>query len=767
MENKQLAQGIASLGRYGDTTLMHMRPEEVNQLTAISRANGGDITINPDTGMPEAFLGNFINALLPTAAGLAAGAAFGPSAPFLAPALAGGATAYLQGKRDPLSIGMGALSGYGGAQLGSTLSGFGATKAATPELASTAGMAGGTGGTPVADAALTGQTIGATGGTTAGANAFGQEQFISPFTQQGVAPFTQQGAANTFGNVQNVTSSLQPTLPATTGATYAGPTGMAQTLPTPPTPAYRGPVSSAPRPNFGAAPSSPKDQLSAMADYTGDTSMMQSKRLGSFEQGIDLGRGLAETGKGFEAAMQDPMGYLKFAGKGDALMGGVKTALPFAGAGLEAYQKGIYEDLPTYEASTAGRYDPTRTLNLGMDTGLRLLAKGGEVKRYQAGGNIMGNPVTTPSPYLQQIGMFPASAVGGPPPEYGIVDVGGNFVKTSDKPGQGLMSKTSYYETYKFKEPGYTAEANKEQGDGGDFDSKAGIQPQGGAGVDPALALQAAQGYAESQQSNLDEQGLGTLKTGGSVRRFQMGGTTAEKNMYGQQDSNQPAGLGSLTTAEQNLPGRMGMAGRTDLQNATTAEQNIAREPMQEAGTVVTQQMGNDLASRAGETFSRLPVIPGDANNNMAKILGVAMQSNPQGFTVVPNETIPPTGAPTTALNLNTGKQEPMAMGGRVRYAEGGISALTPDDGKMLNGNGDGVSDDIPAMIEGEQEAALSDGEFIVPARIVSELGNGSSDAGAKKLYAMIDRIQAARQKTMGDNKQYAKDTNAERFLPV
>jgi hypothetical protein len=386
MENKQLAQGIASLGRYGDTTLMHMRPEEVNQLTAISRANGGDITINPDTGMPEAFLGNFINALLPTAAGLAAGAAFGPSAPFLAPALAGGATAYLQGKRDPLSIGMGALSGYGGAQLGSTLSGFGATKAATPELASTAGMAGGTGGTPVADAALTGQTIGATGGTTAGANAFGQEQFISPFTQQGVAPFTQQGAANTFGNVQNVTSSLQPTLPATTGATYAGPTGMAQTLPTPPTPAYRGPVSSAPRPNFGAAPSSPKDQLSAMADYTGDTSMMQSKRLGSFEQGIDLGRGLAETGKGFEAATQDPMGYLKFAGKGDALMGGVKTALPFAGAGLEAYQKGIYEDMPTYEASTAGRYDPTRTLNLGMDTGLRLLAKGGEVKRYQTGG---------------------------------------------------------------------------------------------------------------------------------------------------------------------------------------------------------------------------------------------------------------------------------------------------------------------------------------------------------------------------------------------
>jgi hypothetical protein len=722
MDSKKQAQGIAALGRYGDTTLMHMRPDEVEQLTAISRANGGDITINPDTGMPEAFLGDFFSALLPTAAGLAAGAAF-PGAPFLAPALAGGTTAFLQGKRDPLSIGMGALSGYGGAQLGSTLSGFGATKAATPELAGTAEIAGGAGGTPVADVATTGSTIGATGGTTAGANAFGQEQFISPFTQQ--------GAANAFGNVQNVTGALNPTLPATAGATYAGPTGMAQTLPTPPTPAYRGPVSSAPRPNFGAAPSSPKDQLSAMADYTGDTSMMQSKRLGSFEEGIDLGRGLAKTGKGFEAAMQDPMGYLKYAGDGSALMGGVKTALPFAGAGLEAYQKGIYEDLPTYEASTAGRYDPTRTLNLGMDTGLRLLAQGGQVKKYQMGGNVMVNASPTyalGSPYSQ----FPQGG-GAPPEEYGIVDVGGNFVKTSDKPSDGLMSKTSYFETYKFKDPDYTPE-KQEDSSGGDFEARAGLQGAAG-GINPAVALQAAQGYADSQQSDLNQQGLGTLKTGGSVRRFQMGGTTAEEN-------------------KQNIQSMYGEPGKT------TAEQNLSRDAIQEAGTVVTQQMGNDLTKKAGETFSKLPVVPGDANNNMAKILGVAMQSNPQAFTVVPNTSTTPQGL--TALNLNTGRQEP-TMG----MAAGGITGLTPDDGKMLNGNGDGVSDEIPAMIEGEQEAALSDGEFIVPARIVSELGNGSSDAGAQKLYTMIDRIQAARSKTMGDNKEYAKDTNAERYLPA
>jgi len=129
-----------------------------------------------------------------------------------------------------------------------------------------------------------------------------------------------------------------------------------------------------------------------------------------------------------------------------------------------------------------------------------------------------------------------------------------------------------------------------------------------------------------------------------------------------------------------------------------------------------------------------------------------------------------------TMTNTSTGEVTDMSeqsvldmlkQAGIVRYADGGMANLTPDQGKMLNGMGDGVSDDIPANIEGEQEAALSDGEFIVPARIVSELGNGSSDAGAEKLYAMIDRIQGARKQTIGTNKEYAKDTNAERYLPA
>jgi hypothetical protein len=79
-------------------------------------------------------------------------------------------------------------------------------------------------------------------------------------------------------------------------------------------------------------------------------------------------------------------------------------------------------------------------------------------------------------------------------------------------------------------------------------------------------------------------------------------------------------------------------------------------------------------------------------------------------------------------------------------YMPGGIAMLAR--GRYLKGNGDGVSDSIPARFAGSgQEARLADGEFVVPARVVSELGNGSSDAGARKLYAMLDRVEARAKK--------------------
>jgi hypothetical protein len=99
------------------------------------------------------------------------------------------------------------------------------------------------------------------------------------------------------------------------------------------------------------------------------------------------------------------------------------------------------------------------------------------------------------------------------------------------------------------------------------------------------------------------------------------------------------------------------------------------------------------------------------------------------------------------------------AAGGTMRYNLGGYS----DGGRMLKGPGDGMSDSIPATIAGKQPARLADGEFVVPADVVSHLGNGSTDAGAKKLYGMMDRIRKAR---TGKKKQ-APAVKTARYMPA
>jgi len=111
------------------------------------------------------------------------------------------------------------------------------------------------------------------------------------------------------------------------------------------------------------------------------------------------------------------------------------------------------------------------------------------------------------------------------------------------------------------------------------------------------------------------------------------------------------------------------------------------------------------------------------------------------------------------------------AGGGLMAMARGGMSQQFDlggysDGGRLLRGPGDGVSDSIPATIGNKRPARLADGEFVVPARIVSELGNGSTEAGARKLYAMMDRVQAARRGSIGKGK-VAKNSRADKYLPA
>ena len=101
----------------------------------------------------------------------------------------------------------------------------------------------------------------------------------------------------------------------------------------------------------------------------------------------------------------------------------------------------------------------------------------------------------------------------------------------------------------------------------------------------------------------------------------------------------------------------------------------------------------------------------------------------------------------------------------KARYAQGGISDLGgySDGGRMLKGPGDGMSDNIPASIAGKQPARLANEEFVIPADVVSHLGNGSSEAGAKQLYKMMDRVRQART----GKKAQGKQIKADKYMPA
>jgi hypothetical protein len=153
-------------------------------------------------------------------------------------------------------------------------------------------------------------------------------------------------------------------------------------------------------------------------------------------------------------------------------------------------------------------------------------------------------------------------------------------------------------------------------------------------------------------------------------------------------------------------------------------------------------------------------------SNTANSITGLAAPAN-QSITVSdmgPASTASPPGETGESVSgdYNSGGMIGYAMGGGL----GSLGSYS-DGGRLLKGPGDGVSDSIPATIgRKNQPARLADGEFVIPARIVSELGNGSTDAGAKKLYAMMDRVQRARGKTTGKNK-VAANSRADKYLPA
>jgi hypothetical protein len=203
------------------------------------------------------------------------------------------------------------------------------------------------------------------------------------------------------------------------------------------------------------------------------------------------------------------------------------------------------------------------------------------------------------------------------------------------------------------------------------------------------------------------------------------------------------------------------------------------RDPNKELGlTGLYSQLSQKMPDlRQGLTFtpSQGAVLASPFSNVTPGLITLQSAAAPQPYTP-PTPVLPGTTTQTVALtpeeqallaqaqNLQQNQPRAMAMGG---YAGGGYHLGDySDGGRLLKGPGDGVSDSIPASIGNRQPARLADGEFVIPARIVSELGNGSTDAGARQLYAMMDRIQKRRRKTVGKGK-VAVDSKSRSLLPA
>lgn len=370
----------------------------------------------------------------------------------------------------------------------------------------------------------------------------------------------------------------------------------------------------------------------------------------------------------------------------------------------------------------------------------------GEVRGLQAlaaahGGSLSINPSTgLPeagflSNILPVIGGVAMTAMGVPPPVAAMLMGGGTALATGDL-NKGLMAGLGAY--------GGAGLGSGLMGAGTQAAADAAIAGNLASTVgEPALAAtHAAQAAAASPFSTMG-QGISALGTEAGRGAF-MSGVGGMKGL----------GISGLAAAAPMLLGgdsETPPLAKTPPMNRLAYEPNVTT-PFPQSTVPAYGDLGRDFG-REQQYFSGRYVDTGVPFRPGAYAAGGPIDKPVEAYPM----------SYIDAAEYSRGLNLPMPQ-----MASGGISNLGDysDGGRLLRGPGDGVSDSIPATIGGKQPARLADGEFVVPARIVSELGNGSTEAGAKKLYAMLDRIQAARSKTVGKGK-VAKDSKAENMLPA
>jgi hypothetical protein len=270
----------------------------------------------------------------------------------------------------------------------------------------------------------------------------------------------------------------------------------------------------------------------------------------------------------------------------------------------------------------------------------------------------------------------------------------------------------------------------------GTSDNSGGLQPlsQDGFGIGRLESLTSAGSQAKAADMFYAQGGPVSFADGGDTEGVKLEQLSAPTDA-----APSPGGIAALANSAQMNP--QGGQAPSDV--------NLAAPPTATDGSIITQVANN------------LKVDPNYQGKNPIEAAIVKQlkgtdpmqqgQPSQQGLgAIAPSQPMAPSFNPSVAM-------------GPTYFAGMNAPGSHMAKGGYLDGQGDGMSDSIPATIEGKQPARLADGEFVVPADVVSHIGNGSSKAGSNRLYAMLDKVRKAR---TGHTKQ-GKEINPNKYMPA
>jgi hypothetical protein len=844
---------MATKGRGGDSMLVHMAPGEVRALQALAERHGGTLTINPETGQPEA---NFLKKMLPMIAGFALGpAGFGLMSAGMAGAAVGGITALSTGS---LSRGlMAGLGAYGGASLGAGLAGSGAGAA---QEAAIAGLTK----DQIAQQAV------ASGLTEQGVLNQAAADATKDFLAKGVGDRFMEGATAAFKDPKSFMTAMGgPAKAVGAGFAALSPMMAADTVQTttrrPDTGYIRNFTFDPYGQTYSDAGSYPASEYKGMAEggivalakggvsdqdvqnwfatNTGATdaqiaAAMQQYNVAPEQVARVTGVGMPEVQQRFETAIAPQIvgqytGGVEGPGGTTAVRGtgylGIQDQLENVGVtAQELFNNPNYKgwSLPELEqaynvankiqqfdtgANSAALDDKAwakfmdenkfTVRNIAQATGL---SEAEVQRRYDAAKAPVIKPpivttttttptVTTTPPVittqdsvndLRNVGidrLLPGVSGGGNT----VVNANGTI---TTRPDFSLDMKTvrdrytqgggslGYVNPAPRTMDEFNQRFNRQTGD-----SLAAYEYFIGKGANPATQQRVgeiARPYSEAIRGIPAAEGRPTQKyifqngkyvenpnyrpLSYNTKGERMVGMTSSEVIKGLQGLKDPADNGALFDfVSSNRISEAQLAAALGISIAEARARLAAGKKIK--GVTTTAQgdnyggAGGDAGGSAAAGSSGSGDAAGDA---AAAAADAAAAASGEGA-----------GPGTGAGWAYGGQVRRMALGGLGALAGGGQAGYNlggySDGGRLLRGPGDGVSDSIPASIgRNRQPARLADGEFVVPARIVSELGNGSTEAGARKLYAMMDRVQKARGRTTG-KRRVAANTRADKYLPA